>query len=222
MPKTPEKTSDQPQKTSQKNTTPKSADAEIIPNIWPADPERVFSNFYQAWQDASRSLMPTFGDNDQTHKPSDDAFGLAAWQEQTDRYFKGLNKTWLDLAKMSTFNVLAPINPMAMTAGVTITDKDGQFTVTAPLPGISEDDINVALDDGFLVISGNRTETSDGKDNGTQIHAWQSGTFRHLVRLPVEAVPEKIKAGFSKGVLTVTMPKTTTSQDQPRTIQING
>lgn len=214
-----------PQQTSKDNTlkSPKiPTDAAL--NIWPRDPEHVVSNFYQAWSDITRSFLPTIpdaGNNGNTTKPSGDAFGMTTWQEQADRYFKDFNQKWLDIGKMSTFNVLAPMNPMAMGAGVTISDEDEKFTVSAPLPGLNEDQVNVQLDDGFLIIFGENTGSSDEKSSDTQIHAWQSGNFRYLVRLPANGIAEKIKADFSKGVLTVTMPKTTQTQEQPRTVKVN-
>tara|TARA_R110000787_G_scaffold211281_3_gene321142 strand:+ start:89890 stop:90681 length:792 start_codon:yes stop_codon:yes gene_type:complete len=218
----------QPEKTSQvvaKPSTSKSPSttAQDMPlNVWSGDPERIFSNFYQAWRDMTRSLLPTLPEldgNGGTVQPTGDTFGLTAWQEQADRYFKDFNQKWLNVAKVSTFNVFAPINPMAMGAGVTINDNDGKYTVSAPLPGLDEDEVDVQLDEGFLVISGKNTESSDEKDNGARMQFWQSGNFRYLVRLPADVVTEKIKADFSKGVLTVTMPKTTpnpetTARDQ--------
>tara|TARA_R110001592_G_scaffold247310_2_gene509382 strand:+ start:961 stop:1656 length:696 start_codon:yes stop_codon:yes gene_type:complete len=231
MTKTTEHTPSQPKKTSQAAAKPSSSKspptkAQDTPlNVWSSNPERVFSNFYQVWRDVTRSLLPTLPEvegNRGTSQPDDDAFGLTAWQEQADRYFKDFNQRWLDVAKVSTFNVLAPMNPMAMGAGVTINDTNGQYTVSAPLPGLDEDEIDVQLDEGFLVISGKKTESPDENDNGTGVQFWQSGNFRYLVRLPADVVTEKIKADFSKGVLTVTMPKTTPTQKQPRAIKVNG
>ncbi len=229
MSKTTKQADKQSPKTQQEANKENALKSQSIPiegahNVWAKDPEQAFSNLYQAWSDITRSFLPAlpnFENNGDVEKPNGDAFGLTNWQEQADRYFKDFNQKWLDIGKMSTFNVLAPMNPMAMGAGVTIRNEEDKFVISAPLPGLDEDRVNVQLDDGFLIISGENTETSDDKINGTQMHTWQSGNFRYLVRLPANAIAEKIKADFSKGVLTVTMPKTTQTQTEPRTIKVN-
>ena len=206
-------------------STPSTVEPSQLMNLWATEPERLFGNFFEAWRDMTKSMLPAmhdFGHNGASPKPNGDPVGLAAWQEQADRYFKEFNQNWLDIAKASTFNMIAPMNPIAMGAGVTINDNDGKYVVTAPLPGLDEDDIDLRLDDGFLIITGKKTDESEQEKNGTKAQFWHTGDFRYLVRLPDGVVTEKIKADYSKGVLTVSMPKTVAAKTEPKKIKVNG
>jgi HSP20 family protein len=75
------------------------------------------------------------------------------------------------------------------------------------LPGLKREDIAVSLDDGVLVVSGERkTETVD---EGTEIHRQERyyGKFSRALTLPSAVAADKVKAAYKDGILTVTLPK---------------
>lgn len=102
---------------------------------------------------------------------------------------------------------------------VTETEKD--IRVTAELPGVTENDIEVTLEDDVLTIRGEkRFERQEEKEN---VHFTERsfGTFQRAVRLPFPADPEQVQARFENGVLTVTLPKTQ-AQERTRRIQVQS
>lgn len=76
--------------------------------------------------------------------------------------------------------------------------KDGKFCVDAELPGVDKGDISVSIEDGSLIISGEKKEI---KENYTWKEA-RYGSFTRVVSLPREATGQA-EAEFKDGVLHV-------------------
>ena len=102
-----------------------------------------------------------------------------------------------------------------------VSETDKELKVCAELPGVSEKDIDVRLEDDVLVIRAEKKfERKDEKEN---YHFMERsyGTFQRALRLPGPVEPEQVQASFENGVLTVTVPKTE-QQERSRRIQIGG
>lgn len=84
--------------------------------------------------------------------------------------------------------------------------KDG-LHVTAELPGVSEKDIDIALADGILTISGEKKSEAVKEDETYHITERSYGSFTRSLRLPYEPEEKKISAVFQDGVLTLTIPR---------------
>jgi HSP20 family protein len=106
-------------------------------------------------------------------------------------------------------------------AHMDVSETENDVRVRAELPGVSEKDVEVTLDDDLLTIRGEkRLERKDEKEN---FHFMERsyGTFQRSLRLPFPVSPDQIQAEFNNGVLTVTLPKTK-AQDRSHRIQIGG
>ncbi len=97
-------------------------------------------------------------------------------------------------------------------------ESETHYVLRADLPGVSEEDINVELDNDVLTISGERkAEHQDGHAGYYRVERI-SGGFRRSLRLPEGVDAEAITASFERGVLEVSVPKP--EQRQPRKVQI--
>lgn len=99
-------------------------------------------------------------------------------------------------------------------------DKD-QFTVSLELPGLKREDINVHLEDGTLVISGERKEET--RAEGTEVHRRERfyGKFSRALTLPTAVAPDKVKAAYKDGILTVTLPKAEEAKPKQIDVSVN-
>ena len=99
-------------------------------------------------------------------------------------------------------------------------DKD-KFTVDLELPGFKREDINVHLEDGSLIISGERK--SETANEGTEVHRQERyyGKFSRALTLPVALSPDKVKAAFKDGILTVTLPKAEEAKPKQIDVMVN-
>ena len=76
--------------------------------------------------------------------------------------------------------------------------------VRAELPGVSQDDIDLTIEDGMLTLSGEkRSERKD--ENGYSERSY--GRFERRIALPSNIDEDKCQADFKNGVLTITIPR---------------
>jgi HSP20 family protein len=78
--------------------------------------------------------------------------------------------------------------------------------------------VDVSLDNDVLTIRGEKKGSST---DAVYSEHWQ-GTFQRSVQLSPDADPEKIKADFRNGVLSVTIAKRPDAQNRVRRIPVNG
>ena len=90
---------------------------------------------------------------------------------------------------------------------IDIVENDDDYVLRADLPGLTEEDINVELDNDVLTVSGERKSEHEERRQGYHRVERSSGSFRRSVRLPDGVAPESIRATFERGVLEVTVPK---------------
>lgn len=96
-------------------------------------------------------------------------------------------------------------------------DKDG-FSIRVELPGMKREDIEVTLQDGALVITGERKE--EKVTNETTVHRQERyyGKFTRALTLPAAVSGDKVKAQYKDGILTVTLPKAEEAKPKPITV----
>ncbi len=102
----------------------------------------------------------------------------------------------------------------AMTGGngfivpsVDIKENDKEVTLSAELPGLDEDDVDLSVRNGLITLKGEKKyEHEDDKDDVHMVER-RYGSFQRSFRLPDSVDADKIDAKFDKGVLRVVMPK---------------
>jgi HSP20 family protein len=99
-----------------------------------------------------------------------------------------------------------------------LVETDGEFVLSADLPGLSEQDVDIELENNLLTISGQRTSEHEERRPGFHRVERSSGSFRRSVKLPEGVDPEAVSATFDRGVLEVKVPKP--EQHKPRKVQI--
>jgi HSP20 family protein len=100
-----------------------------------------------------------------------------------------------------------------------LVETDEDFVLRADLPGLSEQDVSIELEDNVLTISGERKAEHEQKGEGYYRVERASGSFSRALTLPEGVDPEAIKASFDKGVLEVRVPKP--EQRKPRKVAIS-
>ena len=88
-----------------------------------------------------------------------------------------------------------------------LVETEQDFVLRADLPGVSEDDVNIELEDRVLTISGERKAEHEERKEGYYRVERSSGAFTRTLTLPEGVDPETINATFANGVLEVRIPK---------------
>jgi HSP20 family protein len=115
------------------------------------------------------------------------------------------------LERSDVFNTWAPAVDL-------YEDKDN-LVVTAELPGMKKEEIDISLHDGNLVIGGERKVEKQYGEKETQRSERFYGRFQRTVGLPKTVDAGTVKAAYNDGVLTVTLPKT--PEAKPKQIEVN-
>jgi len=90
---------------------------------------------------------------------------------------------------------------------VDIEETDAEFVVKADLPDVKKEEIKVHVQEGVLIIEGERRQEKE--DTGRRFHKIEReyGRFVRRFALPSEVDGEKVRAAFKDGVLKVSLPK---------------
>ncbi|MCK5273518.1 MAG: Hsp20/alpha crystallin family protein [Alphaproteobacteria bacterium] len=94
-----------------------------------------------------------------------------------------------------------------LTPAVDVAEDDKAVTLTAELPGMKEEDVEVVLRDDMLTVKGEKKSEREEKKENYHLTERRYGAFERTFRLPETADADKIKAAIEDGVLTVTVPK---------------
>ena len=105
---------------------------------------------------------------------------------------------------------------------VDITEDATGFKVTAELPGMAENDVEVALTDDVLTIKGEKTAETEKQDKNTYLSERRYGAFQRSFVVPDGVDRENITADFANGVLTLTLPKVAPAQKKTIEVEDSG
>ncbi len=102
---------------------------------------------------------------------------------------------------------------------IDIRETEEAYSVHVDLPGVKKDNIEVTVQDGTLILKGQRKSEHEEKSDGYhRVERW-SGNFVRRLQLPKEVKADAITAAHQDGVLTVTVPKA--EEVKPKQIQIS-
>ena len=102
---------------------------------------------------------------------------------------------------------------------VDIIEEKDRFVLRADVPGVKTEDIEVAMDNGVLSVSGERHAIAPGDDSGVQRIERTTGRFLRRFTLPDTANAEGISAKSSNGILEVVIPKAPEIQARRITVE---
>ncbi len=95
----------------------------------------------------------------------------------------------------------------AFVPAVDIKETKDAFIVTAEIPGMKAEDIDVSLTGDLLTIKGEKKEEVEKEEGDYHLVERRYGSFQRTFRLPKEVDRKKLKAKHKNGVLYVTLPK---------------
>ena len=97
-------------------------------------------------------------------------------------------------------------------------ETEDHYVLRADLPGLTDEDVNVQLQDNVLTISGERKAEHETQQDGYHRLERAFGGFSRSLTLPDGVDPNAVQAHFDRGVLEIRIPKP--EQKKPRQVQI--
>lgn len=101
-----------------------------------------------------------------------------------------------------------------------VSASDDELKVEALLPGVSEEDLNITVDQGILRITAKRHGPETNQRHQWYLREIVGGEFTRSLSLPFAVEVDQVNASFHQGVLTLTLPKAAAAR--PKKIQIGG
>lgn len=102
-----------------------------------------------------------------------------------------------------------------------LVETDDEFRVSAELPGMSEDDVEVTFSEGLLTVKGEKEEKKEEEKENVHVSERRYGTFSRSFRLPPSVDADKVDATMKDGVLTVVLPKKPEAKKAEKKITIS-
>lgn len=99
--------------------------------------------------------------------------------------------------------------------------KGDELIVKADLPGMKKEDVTITLEDGDLVLKGERKEEKEVKEENFYRAECSYGSFYRRLPLTFKGDPTRIDAKFTDGVLEVRLPVPMAEEPKPQTIPIH-
>lgn len=106
------------------------------------------------------------------------------------------------------FETRLPRPLVAWTPAAELVETDDELVLTAELPGLTRDEIELEIEEDLVTIRGEKKV--EREETKPRYHVWERayGKFARSLALPRPIDPDRAKAEFKHGVLTVHMPKT--------------
>ncbi len=105
---------------------------------------------------------------------------------------------------------------------IDIKETKKEVLVSAELPGMEVEDINISLTDNVLSLRGEKKQ--ENKQEGENYYHMECsyGSFNRNIPLPNEVESDNVKAEFKNGILKVSMTKKPESQQKAKRIEIKS
>jgi HSP20 family protein len=125
-----------------------------------------------------------------------------------------------EMMSMDPFaGLVAPTGTM-FAPDIEIRETKEAYKLTADLPGVSMEDLEINMTGNRLTVSGKREEEQREEDERFFAYERSYGTFSRSFVLPEGADVDNVKAELEGGVLRITVPKK--AEMQPRRIEVGA
>lgn len=134
-------------------------------------------------------------------------------QDDIDDIFKNMEKMFNQFQEkgMNFASELRPNFP------VDVKEDEGSFVVTADLPGVDKDEINVKADNESVEISAESSHEIEEENEKYYRKERSQRTFNRRIDFPKQVDPSTIEASYDEGVLTITAEK---DEEDSRDVEI--
>ena len=101
-----------------------------------------------------------------------------------------------------------------------VAEKNGTYLVTAELPGVKKEDINITVDGAQVTLAAEVKREKEATENDRLLHTERLfGKVSRTFTLPQELDETKVEAKFRDGVLELALPKKAAAQRKAIAIQ---
>ncbi|RMF45746.1 MAG: Hsp20/alpha crystallin family protein [Anaerolineae bacterium] len=134
------------------------------------------------------------------------------------REMQALRETVDRLFESSLSNWAAEPRTMGWTLALDVAESENEYVVTASVPGIKPEDLDITFTDNTLTIKGELKVDEEREDVRYHLRERRYGQFTRSIALPTTIDAEHIEAEYENGVLTLHLPKA--EEARPKRINV--
>ena len=132
---------------------------------------------------------------------------VTPWQE-----FETLSermRRWADFTPFGTTLFRVPLLTEATDwlPAVELVEKNGEFILTAEIPGMTKEDVDISVEDNVLTLKGEKKFERDEEKEEMHIREREYGAFTRAFTLPRNVDAAKIRAEYHDGIVEIHLPK---------------
>ncbi len=88
-----------------------------------------------------------------------------------------------------------------------VAERAGAYEVVLEVPGLAKEDVNIEVNEGRLVVWGEKKSEREDKDKKVHVREITYGSFRRELSLPEDVQEDGIQAAYENGHLKLTLPR---------------
>ena len=117
-------------------------------------------------------------------------------------------RRWIDDPTFGTSLFRAPLfSETDWLPPVELVEEDDEFVLTAELPGMSKEDVEVSIDDNVLTLKGEKKTEREEERDRMHIREREYGRFERSFTLPRNVSTDEARADFHDGIVEIHLPK---------------
>jgi HSP20 family protein len=113
-------------------------------------------------------------------------------------------------------------SPASFQPDIDVVDDKDAIRIVAELPGVDKKDVQVTIEDDYIVINGEKKLERRAEEQGAYRVERAFGSFQRVIPLAEGVDTEHAEAKFENGTLTIRLPKTQAAQTQGRRLNISS
>ncbi|MDJ0612716.1 MAG: Hsp20/alpha crystallin family protein [Rhizobiaceae bacterium] len=158
----------------------------------------------------TRSLLPSIFGNNKKHRPA-----FQSLHDEIERVFEDFRGTFTDLGDTFEFQKSGILTPK-----INVSESDDTIEISAELPGVNEDDIDISVTDNVLVIKAEKSQERDEKEKDYHVVERSHGSYTRSIPLGFDMDDGKVEAALNNGVLSILISKPATIAEKTKKIPI--
>jgi HSP20 family protein len=112
--------------------------------------------------------------------------------------------------------------PAGFVPSIDITESEEAFQVSAELPGVKQEDLEIVVEDNVLMLKGEKKDAQESDEKGVRRSEMRFGSFERRVAFRSPISEDDIKARYVDGLLTITIPKPEEARPKVRTVPVES
>ena len=124
------------------------------------------------------------------------------------RELDDVDRIFDNMLKFHGTSLLKGIDNPIFSPSLDIVEKEDKYVATIELSGIKKEDLNIHLNNGSLIISGEKKQENKEEKDSFIVSERSYGMFKREIPLPENIIEENVEAIYNKeGVLIINIPK---------------